>query len=260
MPDNELIGPKYRFGYENPSAFEYLKRVEGTADYQRTRKGKGPYFEDGRFYPATLGDESGPTIGYGHKRQPGEDFSKFPYSGGLNELQASDLLRADVDDRMKLLSAWYDRRYGAGEFNKLQPASKFVLMDTKYQSNDWYPKMAGHLRAGDTHSAMQESWTNINDPKQKAGERKRNLDRRLEAWPNMSWQYDDLGKKNPIHHVPYPLPPLPPLPKFSSRHPGKELGPQNQIGPPAPPAPPAPYGPPAPEAGIRLPRRPLFSD
>ena len=254
MPDNELIGPKeYGFQYEVPGAEEFLKRFEGNVEYQKTLAAPKAYFKDGRFYPGTVGTENKKTVGYGHQVQPGEDFSD-----GLTDPQATDLLRRDADERMKWRRNWYNQIYGEGEWDKRQPASKFVLLDTRFQSNDPFPRMAGHLRAGDTHSAMPESWTRVEE-KSKAGGIRRNRARRLEAWPELEREYFDLGVKNPVRKI--QVAPA----RHATHHTTPPMqGPRNIAGSqafgPQPPAPPAPYGPPAPEAGIRLPRRPLFSD
>ena len=80
MPEN--YGPKYEFGYENPGAFEFWKRFEGNREYQRTQKGKGPYFENEKFYPGKVGKEKVPTVGYGHKQQRGENLSAAPGLAG----------------------------------------------------------------------------------------------------------------------------------------------------------------------------------
>ena len=67
-------------------------------------------------------------IGFGHKIQKGEDFSK-----GITNEEAIDLMKKDFEKKKKNASKYIDKTYGEGTFESL-PVSKQVLL-TDYEYN-----------------------------------------------------------------------------------------------------------------------------
>jgi GH24 family phage-related lysozyme (muramidase) len=98
-----------KFGMSD-KGIEFLKTMEGNIDFQRRR---GSY-ADGMFYIHNDGADY-PTIGYGHKIKPGEDFS-----GGITEKEAERLLKEDIriaeDDLRALVK---DRNLSQNEIDSL---------------------------------------------------------------------------------------------------------------------------------------------
>ena len=93
----------------------YLMGVENSV-----RKG----FKNGKWYPHQSVEGGSPTIAYGHKIKPGENFN-----AGLTEQQAMALLVKDIREAEAAATKIIDREFGAGTWTKLSTYQKEMLTD-----------------------------------------------------------------------------------------------------------------------------------
>ena len=86
------------------------------------------------------------TIGVGHKLKQDEVDSghimiggeKIDYRKGLTEGQVHQLAQQDVDEHYQIAKGKYNRKYGKGEFEKLNPSTKFLITDFQYNLGSQY--------------------------------------------------------------------------------------------------------------------------
>jgi hypothetical protein len=92
------------------------------------------------------------TIAYGHKLQPGEDYSK-----GLTEKEANKLLQKDYVEHKARAKKHVDARYGEGSFAKLPPQKQILLTDYEYNVGlTEFPKFTRAVINNDTDSMLDQ--------------------------------------------------------------------------------------------------------
>lgn len=92
-----------------------------------------------------------PTIAYGHKLQPGEDFSK------LTEAKALDLLRTDLYKHINNAQNIYDTKFGVGSFAKLPVTARVILTDYSYNGVlEKFDKFMAGIHANDKDKIFTE--------------------------------------------------------------------------------------------------------
>lgn len=97
---------------------EQLKKLENGI-----KKG----YENGVWKPHASVEGGAPTIAYGHKLKPGEDYSK-----GITDKQAHDLMVSDFNKKKAVARRYVDSKYGSGTFDKLEPTKQVLLTDYEY--------------------------------------------------------------------------------------------------------------------------------
>lgn len=109
-------------------------------------------FKNGKWFPHSSFEGGTPTIAYGHKLQPGEDFSK-----GLTEAEAHQLLLQDYKEHKNRAKSFIDRRFGPGAFDKLPPQKKVLLTDYEYNLGlNKFPKFVSGLVTNNFTTAYNE--------------------------------------------------------------------------------------------------------
>ena len=86
-------------------------------------------YANGKWTPHASVEGGSPTIAYGHKLKPGED-----YSAGITDEQAHKLLMQDYSKKKASAQAIVDRKYGAGTFAGLDSTKQLILTDYEYNT------------------------------------------------------------------------------------------------------------------------------
>jgi len=124
----------------------YIKNVENGI-----RKG----FDKKRnlWLPHTSVEGGSPTIGYGHKIQHGENFSK-----GITEDEAIKLLNHDLEIARNRTRTEIDQQYGHGLFDHLPLQSQEMLTDFMFNLGTLksFPKFTRAVLINDTPTMMRE--------------------------------------------------------------------------------------------------------
>lgn len=133
----------------------WLKDQEGVDGYDEAKK---LYFQ----YKSPEGKAD--TIGYGHKLQKGEDYSK-----GLTQDQIDSLLEKDFQNNYKGASKYINKKFGKDTFENLPPKSQFLLTDYQFNTKglDTFPKLTSAVLKNDWESASKEYNRYSNNDKNK---------------------------------------------------------------------------------------------
>jgi len=98
-----------------PDFINYIKSVEN---------GIKAGFKHGLWHPHKSVEGGADTIAYGHKLQPGENFSR-----GVTDVQATEMLKKDIQTAATRAKQITDFRFGPGAFDRLDNSKKEMLTD-----------------------------------------------------------------------------------------------------------------------------------
>ena len=138
------------------SFVDYIKRVEnaGKAGYDKNKK---------LWFPHKSFEGGSDTIGYGHKIQPGEDFSK-----GITDAQAESLLKKDLEKAKaqvnkevggrqlskKQMEMFVDFVFNMGTLKKFPKFTEFALKNDLQGMKSQYKRFAGGKELKGRNSAF----------------------------------------------------------------------------------------------------------
>lgn len=127
----------------------FLHQAEGGKEVQKELG----HFRRGRFFPYPSVEGGAPTVGFGHKMDPGEVIRK-----GLTEAEADKLLEEDLSKATGRAKDYIEGRFGSKAWDKLDDKRK--AMATEFAFNlgnlEKFPKFTKALIEGDWETIAEE--------------------------------------------------------------------------------------------------------
>jgi hypothetical protein len=143
-------------GYMKPADLDpaTLKKYAEALKIQENSVRSGYDKSTGRWFPhKSYENDPTPTIAYGHRLKPGEDFSK-----GLTEQEAIDLLYKDIASEQEKAKRVIDKRFKKkGTYDSLSQDKQMLLTDFAYNAViDKFPAFTKAVVEGDKATMLKE--------------------------------------------------------------------------------------------------------
>ena len=208
----EVIDPEREkwktFAVKNESGYYYIRNKDSavkkldangnwTGDYYKI-------YENGKYYPYYGNKEKTATIGHGHHPTHVDIFDT--YKDGIDEDKALELLDIDLDEKLRLATHYYDKRYGKGEWDKLTSNEKFMLVDYEFNMGNnfgGYENYVDAIRTKDFDRALKEFKRKNNPGGGYMGRDASYLETYLQPWINI--QKEKVAVAPPLDKTPLPI-------------------------------------------------------